>query len=345
MQRLRELILGFLAAGMVTVGLLVALFGQQASLVGANNRGFETVVENHLAAVPKLGLPWVMWLGDSTIRSNARFNLPGYPYVVGQRLKKRLVASLSLAIPGLDSFQQYYLAGPFAQEQPTVMVLIANLRVLGASQAESPRNYLCQFLRPRELARAITLPFHARQMTLIDVLACPILATPPARTAAHFSDGLRLLAQDAPVWGEPAPSDLGRENEDRQDADRRLAEVVREEYSRRARAGAPSLRMLQAAIQLATEHGVSVLVVLTPIPIDRLLALGAYDPSEFATQLDVLRDATEAAGGQFLDLHNAIPEDEFRDLSGHFNEAGIEHMADLLEPVLQEMVAVTRREQ
>ncbi len=345
MHRLKELILGFIVVSAAVTGLLVARFGEEAVSLGTSHRGFETVIDKHLARVPRLGLPWVMWIGDSTIRSNTELKLPGYPFVVGERLQRRLIANLSLAIPGLDSFHQYYLAGPFASEAPTVMILIANLRVLGATEIEMPRNYLCQFLNPRELGRAVTLPFHARQMTLIDVLACPILRTETMRTAARFSDGLRSLATDAPIWGEAAPPELGEVEQDRHSLNQRLEDVVRRQYTRRVRPGAPALRMLQAAVEIGVEHGSSVLVVLTPIPTEALRPRGVYDAIEFAGQTDVFREAIEASGGEFLDLHNAIPAEEFRDLSGHFNQAGIEHMADLVEPVLLRMVADARRQQ
>jgi hypothetical protein len=90
---------------------------------------------------------------------------------------------------------------------------------------------------------------------------------------------------------------------------------------------------------MATAHGVRAVVVVTPIPWQWLATSGAYEPARFARRIDALRDVVEANGGRLVDLHRALVQDEFRDLSGHFNQAGSTRLATLVQPTLVEELA------
>ena len=144
-------------------------------------------------------------------------------------------------------------------------------------------------------------------------------------------DGLRrqasllLLRQSVAVaFGAPQPAD-----------GRATPELERlREYTRPLSADQPTVRFAAAATEMAVRQGTRVLVVVTPVPVTVLDRDGLYDAAEFATRIDVLRDAVTASGGRLVDLHAAVAADAFYDDGGHMTERGEAVMsAALAEPI------------
>jgi hypothetical protein len=51
-----------------------------------------------------------------------------------------------------------------------------------------------------------------------------------------------------------------------------------------------------------------------------------------------MRNAVEAEGGMFLDLHEALGSDGFQDKGGHTNDFGTRRLALLVEPVVRRIL-------
>jgi hypothetical protein len=83
---------------------------------------------------------------------------------------------------------------------------------------------------------------------------------------------------------------------------------------------------------------VATLVIASPIPYEPLRDLGWYDPEVYARRFAAMRNAVEAEGGTFLDLHEALASDGFLDKGGHTNEVGTRWLAELIEPVVRRML-------
>src|SRR5262249_47183963 len=92
----------------------------------------------------------------------------------------------------------------------------------------------------------------------------------------------------------------------------------------------PQVRFGAAAVGMARERGVRVLVVVTPMPWEWLAWKERYDAPAIQAQIDVLRREIEARDGQLLDLHEAMTQDGFRDIGGHFNDVGTDRMEALV---------------
>jgi hypothetical protein len=65
---------------------------------------------------------------------------------------------------------------------------------------------------------------------------------------------------------------------------------------------------------------------------------GIHDPAVYAERFAVLRAVVEENGGLFLDLHETLLRREFSDPVGHVSEAGARHMAELVGPVVLEIL-------
>ena len=85
--------------------------------------------------------PVLVWLGDSTIMDVDQYR-SYVPMVEARVLAPPRPATLRLEGPGLDFYAYWSLAGRVAALQPKVVVLVANLRNLGAEGGERGFNDL-----------------------------------------------------------------------------------------------------------------------------------------------------------------------------------------------------------
>jgi hypothetical protein len=277
------------------------------------------------ANVPKR--PFVAWVGDSTITGIGAGG--AYPVDIARRVPS--LQPWLVAYPGLEPFGYYFLTASVLEQKPSAVVLIANLRLLSGG-VPRPELHLADLLPLAELPRAALLPLHVRGWTLPRLLLARLMRWEWYGDAAYFADGLRELWQGAAAWSfagttglppEVAFLSFGRAFDQRLRA-----------YDVPIGESTPSVRMLGAAVGMATAREVPTLVVVTPIPWRKLERLGWYRRGEFAARVDAVRRVVEANGGRLLDLHRFMDDDGFRDDGGHFNRAGSERMADAVMPAL-----------
>jgi hypothetical protein len=113
-------------------------------------------------------------------------------------------------------------------------------------------------------------------------------------------------------------------------------------YDRPIRRDNPIVAFAGATVARLTRDGIAVLVIVTPMPWERALEAGHYDPDRVGGRIAVLREAVESNGGRLLDLHRALGRDQFRDVDCHFTAPGSAEMTRLVGPVVREMLGAAR---
>jgi hypothetical protein len=99
-----------------------------------------------------------------------------------------------------------------------------------------------------------------------------------------------------------------------------------------------STRMLVADVAAARRSGAEVLVVVSPAPVFFLIEAGCWDDAAYRRIIAQYREAVEGAGGELVDLHDAVSLDGFRTgavftpFDSHFNTAGATQIATRLKP-------------
>jgi hypothetical protein len=275
----------------------------------------------------------VVWLGDSTIVGR-----PGtftYPFLIQRReLERRGMHSTILAAPGFDFYAYTSLMGPVLEVHPDVVIMVANLRLfpLGAGGGF---NDLTALLPAGALPEMLALPFSFRGMTAPRLLLARLLRHQWAEDALLFVEGVRYQFQDAAFWEHAGPAALPVS---KALGDKAAAALLRS-YDAPIGPRHPLVRFAGAAVRMAVRGGAPVLVVVTPVPHEVLATKGLYDGPAYASRVGVLRDVVQANGGVFLDLHQAVPAGELYDIGAHFTNAGAAHMATLVWPALQPLLA------
>lgn len=81
----------------------------------------------------------------------------------------------------------------------------------------------------------------------------------------------------------------------------------------------PNLQVLEALIARLRESGARVLVMVPPTNVAVLEKHGMYDTDGFATSLGRIREVATRHDADFLDLHDLLPDDAFRDPNDHLD--------------------------
>jgi hypothetical protein len=85
----------------------------------------------------------------------------------------------------------------------------------------------------------------------------------------------------------------------------------------------PTVRVLAATVRDLTARGVRTIVFLAPVHLQAAKATGAYKDRNFPGAQAVVREATTANGGDFIDLAEALPQESyFVDRYTHFTAEG-----------------------
>ncbi|MGH0031132.1 MAG: hypothetical protein ACQGVC_15160 [Myxococcota bacterium] len=326
--RLGRLLLG-LAGGLLLIGAGVAALGWQDA-VEAGRRELEWRKPPRIDPVrahPER--PLLVFLGDSTF-------LPGhsYPRLIARWYGRRVETQI-LWWAGLEPFHHYLLSSRVAELDPTAVVIVAQTRIFWKREPLWYADLMTQ-LPPSELPRAMRLPFHARGVTLPRLALASLLGTLPGSEELVFAwTGVRELARDLPAarWIVPAstpstdPRNLQRH---------RLERFMR--YARPIRPGHPALAALAATVERTVRGGARTLVLVSPVPVDRLSRAGLYDGAAFAEGVGAIARAVEGEGGELLDLHAILAEDDFTDQLGHMSESGTRKVATVVEPWLRKAI-------
>ena len=322
---------GVLAAA---VGLLAALSWETLVAVGERELDHRpAALADPQRETPEL--PLAVFLGDSTF-------LPGYAYprLLAKKLRDRAELQ-SFWWEGFEPFHHYLLLGRALELEPEAVVIVAQTRVFWRHE---PLWYadLLTLVPPRELPRAVLLPFHERGISIPRLVLASLLGTLRETGDAwlHAFVGARQRAQQIPGlrWLVPwrAPS-----------ADPRMLSKLRQErfqrYGLPIFEGHPAVEALAATVEQAVRGGARTLVLVSPIPVERLKRADLYDAETFAKRVDVIRRAVERKGGELLDLHAILREDDFSDEFGHMTESGARRMVLVLDPWLRNALGLSQK--
>jgi len=306
--------------------LVVSTQGERSIEVGDEIRGYRHVPAR-LADRSDSDRPRLVWMGDSTLLN--RDGVASFPTRINQTLSRRITAT-DLYYPGFDFYHHYFLMGPVLESRPSLVVLPVHLRLFDVASGQA-RNDLASFIPTRELPRALLLPLHARELTIPKLLLLRLLRFAAVEKAYLFCVGARMRFHEAGLWNRPGQI-LPRPSL----ASVRKQVVARYDVALHPRS--PMLQMLSATVEMAKNQGTRTLVIVSPIPWQRLERDGLYEPRRYARRIDLLRETVEAAGGEFFDLHRALESDGFRDDLGHYSDEGAAILQGLLQPRVESLL-------
>lgn len=323
---------GFVLGLGATLVLAAWFLWEQATWEGGALYWYRPIVAAGFA--PPVGSrPSVVWLGDSTVLRRADGTL-SYPQVLAPKLDAVGLDSHVIGSPGLDFYDYYFLMGPALDRAPRLVVVVAHLKLMGEPDTSPAGDHrkltdLASYLPLSELPHALGLPLGAVGLLPDRLLLFQALRFEPVERGFVFLEGLRVAAQKAILPGAQAPAG-------RLDLQEIMERCLR---SYDVDLWPPMLRMMGATIRMARTHGVAVLVVATPVPVDAMRAQGIWNEERDAARIRVIRAAVREAGGAFADLHTVLHDDEFVDNGGHMSPRGAEHVAALLEPGVLRLAA------
>lgn len=336
MPRLACIVVVFLVA-LGGAALLVVARGGAAAVDAGRRLYAHRQVLRSFGQAPPAPPPALVWLGDSTIMEAA--NVSSYPSIVASRyLGPRGTRGPAFAAMGFDFYAYNSLVDDALDLGPHAIVMIANFRVSIAAGGVRGFNDLTGEMPLSRLPEMLALPYNFRGMTAPRLLLAQTLTTRAGEAGFSFAEGVRSGFQERAEWerlGPVAPRALTEWEKFVAGRD-----TVLGDYRHTIGPGAPLMRFAAAAVARAVARGARVLVVITPVPIERLRGKGWYDAAEYARRAAVVRRTVEGAGGRVLDLHDALPEPLFRDAGGHFTAEGSGRMAELVWPAIADLLGV-----
>jgi hypothetical protein len=340
--RLATIAGGFMLGLAVAVGMAAWLAWEPASAVGVERYQHRALLPIWFRPRDRTG-PLVVWVGDSTIAPIARRS---YPHLLAPELARRGVESRVVASLGLDFFDFYLLMGRVLDLAPDVVVMVAHLRLFDAGTVDveaqqagwrSTFNDFASEVPIAELPRLATLPLAARGLSIPRVLLAHLLHVEGAEDWLRFVDGLHAIVSRERHWGRAPGETKVQPKGDIRSWLRRDARSYVVDIGPRH----PTVRMMRATVEMVRRRGARALVIGSPIPLAGIQNALGIRPEEFQPRFAVLREAVEQAGGEFLDLHDALPQAEFADAVGHFNDVGAAHMTRLVRPALERLLPAT----
>lgn len=331
MNRLLVTATTFLLVLGAAIALGATVVGKEAVERGERRHHYRTLVANTTSRAP-LRRPFVVWMGDSTIES--RSGNPSYPRLLQRSLGNR-VEIREVGLPGFTSFHFYYILGPILDLDPDLVVMVANIRMFYGDGTAAALQDLASEIPAAELWRTLALPI-SNQITLSRLLGYRLLRTRTGEQAFFFAEGVRTMFQEAKFWsflpGAEVPAKVSAD--DWLQLDRALEANFHEAFGAAIDRSHPLARMLQAAVAMCTRRGVPALVVASPIPVEKLALRGHYPAQIYRERMAVLGTMVREAGGEFVDLHDRLPDAGFRDFTGHFSPAGNQQLAQIVEPLV-----------
>lgn len=264
---------------------------------------------------------FVAWIGDSTLISTKE--IPAYPDLID------VAPSWVVRVQGMDPYGYYIASGKLLERNPRLLILIANLRLLGSAH---PRDFLtaADAIPTAELPHAMLLPWYGRGITLPRLLLSRTLAFNSVREFVRLTDGLRRTYQEADFW---KALDLQAPGDGKDLARFFLgARQMIESYDQPLSARTPGIQMMRATVRRAIAAGVPTLVIVPPIPFERLTTERGFELGRCQARIDNIRAVVEAAGASFLDLHLFLADAYFQDWAGHPNKPGHEFLAQRVAP-------------
>ena len=325
MRALFKILAGLAGCLLIAASISVAIFGREAIRKGSNEYRERRLLQK-VARREDYERPQVVWMGDSTLMRGTR-EIEIYPRFVADRLAEdHFVETRVFAQAAVDPYINYCVIGELLETSPDVVMIVANLRIMALRSGTRGFLSMASFIPPKELPRAIWLPWHLRQATIPRVLLAQGLRLSSVEQGFYLYEGLREMFREE-LYSEPIKLSFRDRFSRRAVMLSNYAEPISPEV----------IRMLAAAVDMSVRGGARTVVVVTPIPVDELRKIGRYGAQP--KRIEAIRTAVESAGGRMVDLHDAISASGFRDNGGHFTEEGSARVAELLEPVVREELA------
>ncbi len=320
MRRVAVIVMGMLVGVVAITGVMAAVVRDPTDVGEAAYSVRTSYYKRYRRRFPDR--PLVAWFGDSTIYQK----LDPYP----ARLQRRVLGGLrieswNLSHPGFDQYVHYMLMARVLDYDPAAVFIVANPRLLNTEGSGVGLLQLSTMLPRSELSRALRLPWHARAITLPRLLLARALQFSPIESTTYFLEGVRAKFREFLYRTTPDIEPFHSVGHTVKAFDIPLS------------ANSPSVQMLAAAVSVAARRGVPCTVVVSPVPVGVLRRWGHYGP-RFRKRIDLIRTEVERAGGELLDLHNALVAEEFKDWAGHYIPAGAARIADLLAPDVERRV-------
>jgi len=289
----------------------------------------------------------IFFLGDSTtMQTPGRRNTAGSTMrELRRRAPDRDLRASTVASVGLDVFAYYALADRVARERPDVVVLALNLATFHEAPRVSQRPELAGWIEVDRWPETLRhLPLHWLGLTTDELLAYRAIVRAGGveawyRVREHqrrVGAAVRALeeAVEALAGGDPVgrlrresaaeelrrirlpddptrPSHLGVE---------RLYGPVMEGL----RPESPWVELWRLTIRRYAAGGARVIVYAVPVNVEHFERRGIPLGAGFQASLALLARVVREAGGEWLDLHDALPDGVFHD-AVHFNEASTSH--------------------
>jgi hypothetical protein len=262
------------------------------------------------------------------------------------RDRERAIDVHSLGMSGTGPFDYYFLSDRIAHARPDLVVVALNLDHFSPSWLGAySRPQLSGLIAPAHLPDALALPLHLTGLTTDRLLFYNAIVA-----ANGYEPWYWLTLRQAQVgrarerlerWlgGSPdhrahAPASSTAEEFFRDAANsatvarlftgpdiyRYRAEGLVEHYASTlggATPAHPTLRVLAATLRNLAATGVDTLVYLVPADVAYMQERGVFDAAGLAQTVAATEQVVAAAGGTFVDLHDALPTSAFRDAPGH----------------------------
>ena len=367
--------LGLLAASVivflgVSVAVPAAIFRTARSLhesVGDVPLDALTKIDRRLRRLSKVPPETrrIAYLGDSMLVSFGTHAAPP------QKLQAALDQTVgdghfrvqAVAAPGMGLFDFYFIADRVADARPDQVILSVNLTSFAKSWRETfPRPELAGVLPAARIPQALHLPLDWIGMTADRLLGYFALVQLGGLESWHW-----LSQEQARIGALRSEFVRGIGERFGDDADMRFAQLSLRYFNRKFtlpdrprltpraiedRYGPvlrglpeddPNLLMLDVTIRILRDAGIDVLVYTNPTNVEHIERVGSARREGMAQSIRAIEHVVTSAGARFVDLHDLVADDGFRDGAGHLNlrpaegeSDGAQLLAESLAPIVVE---------
>ena len=268
---------------------------------------------------------------------------------------EREIEIVPLRWGGNGQLHNYFLADEIASTGVRRIVVSLNLRSLAPAWTGTfTQPELAAWIAPERVPSALALPLHVVDLTadrlLLYVFLKNVIGYRSWRSftkeQARAKRLLDFLSETVDRWlkldaHRAFNRKILREGR-RREAERLSLKGVVHEYGpvlAGVDAGHPVLRILGGTLRTWRDAGIEVLFVVLPANIEHWRSLGLLgDGQGVVRSIAAIEEVVRTNGGSFLDLHDLLGEEGFRDPAGHLTYTGEvdghERVIDILAPAL-----------
>ncbi len=311
----------------------------------------------------------IAYLGDSMLVSFGP--TPAPPQKLQAALDRKVGAGRfrvqAVAAPGMGPFDFYFIADRVVAARPDQVILPVNLTAFSKSWRETfPREQLAGVLQIERIPEALRLPLGWIGMTADRLLgyvavvqlggldAWRRLSRDQARVGALRTSLARRLGHH---FGNDADNRFAllhvrhfKAKFNLPDSGRLTPEAIDNRFGTALRGlpeDDPNLAMLDATIRILRDAGIDVLVYANPTNVEHIERVGAANRAGLAKSIRAIEWTATAAGARFIDLHDRVGDDGFKDGAGHLNLQSGEGVVDggqlLADSLVPHLVEQARR--